>query len=379
MPVQPLMYTILRSAPLLIFSLLLISCAATPTDPQLEAADPQLSATDIIEAMGTGFNLGNTFDLRLHSTAFADIQPLIATYQLAGMRHIRIPVTWMEGFGGDVMADKDGRVDFTHQRFQDLKKVIDYALDRGLYVVLNTHHERSFKANYTGSSAQDQQFANLWSDIATYFQDYTPRLIFEPMNEPQDAFGSWGGSVGPNDPLGFARTRQIMRVGVEAIRSTGGGNMQRLIMIATNAHGNHLNIDEVYPDRSALPGEGTDAYLAIQVHTYDPWDFCGEDGQNSAFTGTGVLESSMRAVAAHGKTLGVPINYGEFGVGRRTRQSDRDTDVVRSFYRTIIEVARDEGMSTTVWDDRGWFGLVSGNSQSGYTFLHDIVPTMLAD
>lgn len=358
---------------------LLGSCSSSPTDADLDSSELQLTAHEMTADMGIGFNLGNTFDLQLHSTDFADIQPLIATYQLAGMRHIRIPVTWMEGFGGDVMADKDGRVDFTHSRFQDLKKVIDYALDRGLYVVLNTHHERSFKANYSGSTAQDQKFANLWSDIATYFKDYPPQLIFEPMNEPQDAFGSWGGSVGPDDPLGFVRTRQIMQVSVDAIRSTGGGNAQRLIMIATNAHGNHMNIDEVYPNRNALPGEGADPNLAIQVHTYDPWDFCGEDGQNSAFTGTGVLESSMRAVAAHGKMLGVPINYGEFGVGRRTRQSDRDTDVVRSFYRTIVAVARDEGMSATVWDDRGWFGLVSGSPQSGYTFLHDIVPTMLAD
>ena len=37
------------------------------------------------------------------------------------------------------------------------------------------------------------------------------------------------------------------------------------------------------------------------------------------------------------------------------------------------------GTPPLFWDDRGWFGLVSGNSQSGYTFLYDIVPTMLAD
>ena len=64
-------------------------------------------------------------------------------------------------------------------------------------------------------------------------------------------------------------------------------------------------------------------------------------------------------------------------MGRRNDQSARDTDVVRSFYKTVVRVARDEGGSHSAWDDRGWFGLVSGNAQNGYDFLYDIVPTML--
>jgi len=370
----------IRSILLLLAAALFFSaCSSSPTDPELETSEPLLTASEMMVAMDAGFNLGNTFDLASNSTDFDDIQPLIATYQLAGMQHVRIPVTWMEGFGGNTLADANGHVDFSHPRFQDLKRVIDYALGRGMFVILNAHHERSFKQNYDGSAAFDERFTNLWTDIATHFKDYPQRLIFEPLNEPQDAFGSWGGAVSPQDPTGLALTRQIMRVGVEAIRATGGSNAQRLIMIATNAHGNHSQIDDVYPTREALPGGGEDPFIAIQVHTYDPWEFCGEDGRNSAFTGTAELERSMRAVALHARQLGVPVNYGEFGVGRRSNQADRNTDVVRSFYRTIVQVTRDEGMSSTAWDDRGWFGLISGNPQIGYNFLHDIVPTMLAD
>lgn len=40
---------------------------------------------------------------------------------------------------------------------------------------------------------------------------------------------------------------------------------------------------------------------------------------------------------------------------------------------TVVCVAWEEKTSPSVWDDRGWFGLVSGND-----FVYDIVPTMLA-
>jgi len=371
----------MRFRPCLLLALILAvsSCSSSPADPELGTVDPRLTAQEIVAAMGDGFNLGNTFDLDLHSTDFAELQPLIATYQLAGMKHVRIPVTWMEGFGGNTLADENGRVNTAHTRFRDLKRIIDYALDRGLYVVINAHHERAFKEHYDGGEAYNAQFASLWTDIATIFKDYPQQLIFELLNEPEGAFGTWGGPVSPQNPTGIALTRQIMQVGVEAVRATGGLNTDRLIMIATNGQGNHSQIDEVYPTKTELPSAGDDAYIAIQVHTYDPWGFCGQDGRNSAFPGAATIEQSLRTVATHARRLGVPVNYGEFGVGRRTSQSERNSDTVRSFYRTIVRVAREEGMSTSVWDDRGWFGLVSGSAQTGYTFLHDIVPTMLAE
>ena len=59
----------------------------------------------------------------------------------------------------------------------------------------------------------------------------------------------------------------------------------------------------------------------------------------------------------------VPINYGEYDVGRRVRREERGTATVLEFYKTIVNTTREEGMSTSVWDDRGWFGLIidSGN------------------
>tara|TARA_R110000868_G_scaffold304437_17_gene565288 strand:+ start:21056 stop:22213 length:1158 start_codon:yes stop_codon:yes gene_type:complete len=357
-----------------------ISCKDSSTGSESTDDESNVpSAAQIIEEMGAGFNLGNTFDNGANSTTFENIAPIVVLYERAGMKHIRIPTTWFEGFGGNSLANEEGEVNFEHPRFLELKKVIDFALDRDLYVVLNAHHEREFKENYNGSDEFDDKFATLWRDIATYFKDYDYHLIFELLNEPEGAFGTWGGTVSPTNPVGIALTRNIMEVGVDAIRATGGNNIKRVVMIATNGQGNQGQIDDVYPNKDALPGDGEDAYISIQVHTYDPWSFCGQTGDNSNFPGTEEIENRLRSVAAHGRTLGVPINYGEYGVGRNGNQSQRNTALVRGYYKTIVRVARDEKMSTSVWDDRGWFGLVSGNTQSGYDFIYNIVSTMLEE
>jgi endoglucanase len=87
----------------------------------------------------------------------------------------------------------------------------------------------------------------------------------------------------------------------------------------------------------------------------------------------------MRDVAAHGRELGVPINYGEFGVGRDGNQPQRNTDLVRNYYRTVVQTALEEEMSSSVWEDRGWFGLIEGSLESGFNFKYNIVPYMLSD
>ncbi len=364
---------------LLLLAIPMVACSSSPTDSG-DSDEPDFpTAEQVLAAMGDGFNLGNVFENGGNPPTFGASQPVIAAYELAGMQHVRIPVTWMDEFGGDHLADQDGNVNFSHSRFQELKRTIDFALARDLYVIINAHHERSFKEHYDGSAAFDNRFTTLWTNIANYFADYDHRLVFELLNEPEGAFGGWGGSVGPTDPLGYERTRHIYQIGVQAVRATGGTNAQRTILIGTNVHGNHQYIDEVYPTIAAVPGGGSDPYIAIELHTYDPWEFCGQDGSNSAFPGVQAIESGMRSVIAHARTLGVPVHYGEFGVGRREDQSARNTDLVRSFYRTIARVAREENIPHSAWDDRGWFGLVTGNSQSGYEFLYDIVPTMLED
>ena len=206
-------------------------------------------------------------------------------------------------------------------------------------------------------------------------------MIFEVLNEPQGVFGDWNGgsSPTPSNLRALELTRRINQVGYDAIRASAGLNAKRLIMVGTNAMGNHTQLRLVYPAKTDLPGGGIDPYLAVQVHTYDPWAFCGQDGANTAWPGAGAISDPILAVLDHARALNVPVNYGEYGVGRRTNISERDADVVRDYYRLVTRTVLHKGMSTTVWDDRGWFGLTSATNSGGFALVNRIVQTMLSD
>ncbi|WP_338359576.1 glycoside hydrolase family 5 protein [Yeosuana marina] len=354
-----------------------------PTPEPTPTPDPNaLTAKEITAAMSAGFNLGNTFENGNNTCTLASVKPIIDLYAGAGMKHVRIPTTWMDRFtASDHLADDNGTLNTNNTRFIELVKVIDYAISKDLYVVLNTHHEHWLKDNYDGSAAFDTKFSNLWTGIATYFKDYSQHLIFEVLNEPEGNLGEWDGNgpfPDPTSSTALSYVRKVNKVGYDAIRAAGGNNATRLIMVSTNAQGNEVMIEEVYPNKASLPGGGTDKYLAIQVHSYNPWSFCGQTGSNSAFPGTASIETAIKKVGTHSRLLDVPVNYGEFGVGRdgsaASPSSERNTDLVRGYYKTYDDTTISQQMSYSVWDDRGWFGLINS---AGTTFTNNIVPYML--
>jgi aryl-phospho-beta-D-glucosidase BglC (GH1 family) len=335
------------------------------------AASFGLTAAQAITAMGTGFNLGNVFDNGLNPSDFNSNRSIIDLYKSVGMKHVRIPVSWLESVKGSTLGNTStGRIDFTHARFLELKALVDYALSQDLYVVINTHHEHWLKRHYDGSSAFDTKFAAMWTDIANHFKDYSDKLIFDVLNEPEGTMGQWGSTSGftfpqPPNSTAISLTRQINKVGYDAIRATGGNNTTRVIMVEPNGQGNQDSLDDVYPTTAQLPGGGADAYLAFQVHTYDPWAFCGQDGSDSAYPGADRIAAPINAVAAHAARLGVPVNYGEFGVGRQS--GSRSSAVIHEYYKTVRATTLANNMSCSVWDDRGWFGLVS-TADGGITY-----------
>lgn len=342
-----------------------------------------LTAIDITKAMGPGFNLGNTFDNGINPTTINSIKSIIDVYAAAGMKHVRIPVSWMQSVSGSTLANTTtGKVDFNHSRFLELKATIDYAISKGLYVVINTHHEHWLKDYYDGSATYNNRFSALWTDIANHFKSYSNKLIFDVLNEPEGTMGQWGAEAGfsfpqPTNTTALNYTRQINKVGYDAIRATGGENSTRIIMVEPNGQGNQGMIEELYPSKADLPGAGNDKYLVIQVHTYDPWAFCGETGADTAYPGASSIAAAINKVAAHSTLLGVPINYGEFGVGRTS--AARNTSIVYEYYRTVKATTLANNMSFSVWDDRGWFGLISSSdNKATYTLsTNNIVIEMM--
>lgn len=335
------------------------------------------TAKDVVKSMGPGFNLGNVFDNGLKPTTFTSFKPVIDAYVAAGMTNIRIPTTWYDYVNGTRLTDVNGNINTSSPRFIELVTTVDYALSKGLYVVLNTHHEHWLKDNYDGSAYYNNIFSNLWTNIANHFKNYPSKLVFEVLNEPEGIMGQWGTPVLPTAESGILLTRQINKVGYDAIRATGGNNTTRIVMISPNGQANDSQIEEVYPNVTILPGSGNDQYLAMHVHSYDPWNFCGQTGSNANYPGTARIISDITVCNTHAQNNlgGIAVHYGEFGVGRITNQAERSAAVVTEYYQTFAKTCINLGMAFSVWDDRGWFSLIN---DAGTAFTYNLVPNMLS-
>jgi aryl-phospho-beta-D-glucosidase BglC (GH1 family) len=165
------------------------------------------SSKEIVDDMGVGINLSNTFDavnlfwldsnsISQLETGWQPSQDHVVTKQLvntiaeAGFDSIRIPISWSKALEEDNLTI---RKDWMAR----IKEVVDWCLDAGLYVIINTHHDNGYV--YEGGNSYNyfalepeyynrtkERFKNLWTQIAEEFKNYDDRLIFEDLNEPTE-------------------------------------------------------------------------------------------------------------------------------------------------------------------------------------------------
>lgn len=315
-----------------------------PADDSTREATTAASA---LSQMGTGINLGNTFDLpELNKDwqMFDRNMRMIDKFVDKGFTHMVIPVTW------------GGRFD-PHSNFTSMvTRAVHYALWQGLWVVVDAHHEKWLKCCYDGSAEYNDRFSRLWVSIATHFKAAGDHLLFSVLNEPEGAFGDWSNlKPAPTELSGQELTRQICNVGIAAIRSVSA---TRIALCSPNAQGNTNQAAVVFPDTSAFAQ--WDSYIGVTVHSYDDWGFCGQDGKNDYWdTGTmrDYYQGMLSTLDAWHVDSGIPVHFGEFGVGR-IDGIERDADIVRDYYRFMSEGIRRYNIPPTLWEDGGWYALI---------------------
>merc|ERR1719512_555186 len=100
---------------------------------------------------------------------------MIDMFAEKGFTSVRIPVTWGETF------------DASSSHTVLVTRVVMYALSKGLWVMINTHHEGWLKCCYDDTLRYNRKFTELWRGIARHFEDSGAgeRLVFEVLNEPE--------------------------------------------------------------------------------------------------------------------------------------------------------------------------------------------------
>ena len=139
----------------------------------------QLNPNDAISQMTKGINLGNTLEPPYEGEWGnpATQQYMFDMYKTEGFNFVRVPVRW------DKHMSTTSPFKIDQAWLNRVEQILDWGLSKGLYMVVNSHHDGWIKENYANPVNQ-ARFDSLWSQVATRFKNKSEKLIFEIANEP---------------------------------------------------------------------------------------------------------------------------------------------------------------------------------------------------
>ncbi|MGI6726048.1 MAG: glycoside hydrolase family 5 protein [Christensenellales bacterium] len=332
---------------------------------------PDLPSYNFVKGLGTGWNLGNTFDATnaFHLTDEMDYEKtwtgvmtdprVFDALKAAGFQSVRIPVSWHNHVAGK---------DFTISKswLARIKEVVDWALDRDLFVIVNTHHDNEKGYLYPDEKHLDSSLhymRSIWAQLADTFRDYDERLIMESMNEPRLAGTNIEWWLNPEDPRSEEAVRCINRLNqafVDTVRAKGGYNAKRYLLVPGYA----ASVQGCLHEAFAMPQDTQGLHynrLLLSVHAYTPYAFAlqgpREAGSKNNFSVENVFDIQEIAVFMDQlynkfQPLEVPIVIGEFGA----RDKDGNLQARVDFTAAYVALARSRGMSCIWWDNHGFSG-----------------------
>lgn len=324
---------------------------------------PDNEAMDFLKKMGVGWNLGNTFDaIKQGWNANADEMTLETSWcgvrtteamfdalKEAGFTSVRIPVSWHDHVSGE-----DHEI--SERWMSRVQEVVDWAYDRGFYVILNIHHdEDQFLITREHAEASSHYIACVWNQIAERFRDYDEHLIFESMNEPRVLGASYEWNYNPAIPECVEAGRvlnELNQLFVDTVRATGGRNVDRYLMVPGYAAAPAGALNDVY----ALPTDSADNRIMVSVHAYTPYDFALNNNGGKTF-GTQSqkqeIVSFMNALYGRFTVQGIPVVIGEYGALSKGDQYLQDRVDFTAFY---VATASARNFPCLWWDNNAYSG-----------------------
>ena len=355
------------------------------------------TASDAVRHMRIGWNLGNTLDSNsgdtlnmwierwsnrlptAYETAWG--QPvtkpeLMKMFKEAGFNAIRVPVTWyphmeakfqLNGTVWDMANDGIG-TKIQAAWMKRVHEVVDYVISQGMYCILNIHHDTGaastawLVASEADYAKQKERYEEVWRQIAEEFKDYDEHLLFEGYNEMLDDYGSWcfasfatpknyDASVAAG---AYKAINNYAQSFVDAVRSTGGNNVQRNLVVCTygaccgsGTWSSHLQ-DPL--KEMKLPADNAGNHIIFEVHSYI-------DVKNLS-SAKSEVNQVVRAVKENLASKGAPVIFGEWGTSTNGGYDNYRSNML-AFARYFVEQTKANNMGTFYW-----MGLSDGSHRS---------------
>ncbi|KAA8910874.1 glycoside hydrolase superfamily [Sphaerosporella brunnea] len=304
------------------------------------AAFNKVTAETAWTAMEPGWNVGNTLDAVPDETSWGHrntpvSQSLLDSIKATGIKSVRIPVTWTDHF-----ATQSPEYLVNTTWMDRVEQVVDWALERQLWVVINVHHDSWQWADLSVDTDLNAKFAKLealWTQIAARFKWKSEKLLFETLNEP----------VGSTQEHAD-RYNDLNQRFVNIVRGSGGYNADRLLTLP----GLNCNIQNTV-NWFVVPANATPWIL--HVHDYDPWSFVATSwGQT--FWGTDDDKSAIEATfIALQDQFAAPVLLGEWGTGGNGVEKGSSWIYFDYFARTT----KAYNLTAQLWDNGEHFDRVA--------------------
>jgi hypothetical protein len=348
--------------PVKLFSWTLQTIMIVLIPASLTIAQDLPTAKSIAAEMGAGWNLGNTMEL-------INVQPiptktLFDSVKAAGFKTVRIPAAW------NMHADQT-----THEIdaawMAQVKKVVDYAIQDSLFVILNIHWDNGWLEGKIDSAAsRPEMLATMkakqgayWKQIATAFKDYDRHLLFASANEP---------GVDQQANLGILMT--IHQIFIDTVRATGGNNSSRTLIL----QGPSTSFEHTADWVTTLPTDKIADRIMMEAHFY-PYQFClmsqpadwgapfyywgkayhstTDASHNPTWGEESYVDSQFNLIKPKYLDKNIPVVVGEFGALKRLTLTGDNLKLSilsrRHFYNYVTKAALSRGMIPIAWDAGG--------------------------
>jgi endoglucanase len=283
--------------------------------------------------LGVGTNLGDTLEAPFEGAWHRPAQEYyFSDFKAAGFSTVRIPVRWDNHTG----LTPPYTINATW--LERVKTVVGWCLAQDLQCIINSHWDTWLdQANSSLFEAALPRYRAIWEQVSAAFAGAPPALFFESYNEPHlmstDSLNSmlatFYAAVRPLHPTRLLILGWLNYMGPSWIQQDGAQNWNAMV----------------------LPGGGSDPNLAVETHSYDPYEVCGKGsepwGKPSDLAAMAFMFGNTSLWSSqHG---GVPVFMGECGCTKLQNRTGR-----LAWYSAFFGYVRSlpgQGGGGLVWDD----------------------------
>lgn len=333
------------------------------TSPQApDATGMSSNAVELAAKMKLGWNIGNTMESPGGESGWGNpaiTEDYVKFVKQQGFNAIRIPCAWDWHHVDDTTT---AHIDTNW--LNRVKEVVGYCVNNDMYVLLNIHWDGGWLENNCTPEKKDSVNAKqkaYWEQIATAMRNFDEHLMFASANEPN---------------AGNAEQMEVLlsyhQTFVDAVRSTGGHNTYRVLVIQGSSE--FLDVED-------FPTDPTPDRMMYEEHNYTPsqFTFLSEDvswGNMVYYWGEGhhsTIEPDRNPtwgeedfhieyfdrIKAQFIDKGIPVLMGEYGAYRRNNSQhvpkDLEThnDAVDYWITFVTGQAVARGIVPFWWDTGG--------------------------